>query len=54
MNDFQKDLKVIEDKIEELELDIIITELKVQHFKVLLKRMFVKKRELLKRYSLRL
>ena len=50
MNDFTTKLKLYNDKIEELELEIIKKDFDLKYTKVLLKKLTDKKRELLTSY----
>lgn len=51
MNDFTKELKLYNEKIDEIELEIIKTDFELQYKKILLKKIQEKKRKLLTDYT---
>jgi len=51
MSDFNKNLKLYNDKIDDLELDIIKKDFDLQYIKILLKKLQEKRRKLLTSYK---
>ena len=51
MSDFTKNLKLYNDKIDDLEMEIIKKDFDLQYLKILLKKIQEKKRKLLSQYK---
>mgnify|MGYP003658254834 CR=1 FL=1 len=51
MNDFKKELKLYNDKIDELEMKIFELDFKLKYNKILLQKIELKKRSLLSSYK---